>query len=68
MAAVQEDTSQATGWLPLNDGARHVKCGRTTLHMAASRGEIPFAVTPLGRLFAVEDLEAWAAQRETTGR
>jgi hypothetical protein len=33
------------------------------VHRAASRGELPFAETSIGRLFRCDDVHAWVERR-----
>jgi excisionase family DNA binding protein len=55
-------------WLRLKEGAERIGVSRTTLHYAAQRGDVPFALTPFGhRLFLAADLDEYAEQRRHDG-
>jgi len=51
-------------WLTLAAAARLAGVGRMTLHRAAARGDLPYADTPMGRLFWTNDVAVWAATRD----
>lgn len=55
-------------WLRLSQAAELAGVSRVTLHRAAARAEIPFAPTAVGRLFNVDDVNAWAANRRTAAK
>jgi hypothetical protein len=57
-------TKMESDWVKLATAARLAGVGRTSMHDAAARGEIPFAWTDHGRLFKVEDIERWKEERE----
>jgi excisionase family DNA binding protein len=62
--------TSAPEWLALAEAARLAEVPRSTLDRAVRRGELPYAKTTLGRLFAEEDVLAWRAARDqkTRGR
>ena len=56
-------TSRSVEWLALAEAARLAGVPRSTLDRAVRRGELPFARTQLGRLFAEDDVLAWREAR-----
>jgi hypothetical protein len=52
------------GWLTISQVALLAGCGRSSVHRALVRHELPHAWTDLGRLVAEADAIAWAADRE----
>jgi excisionase family DNA binding protein len=57
----------ASEWLTLAQAATAAGVGRTTLHRAAERDELAFAVIGRIRFFHLDDIEAWAADRRARG-
>lgn len=51
-------------WLSLTQAAQVAGVGRTTLHDALVRGELPCTPTSLGRLVHRDDALDWKASRE----
>jgi excisionase family DNA binding protein len=56
-------SSRPTRWVGLAAAGRLAGVDRTTVHRAASRGELPFAETSIGRLFRCDDVHAWVERR-----
>lgn len=50
-------------WLRLKEAAARAEVGRSTLHRAATRGEIAYATLDGYRFFASEDIEQWRRER-----
>lgn len=57
----------AEDWLRIGEAAMLSKHGRTTIHEAVRRGELPCACTANGRLFRRADVLAWATARGRGG-
>jgi len=51
-------------FLSLAEAARLVGCARSTLDVHARRGELDYISTSLGRLFPLEAVEAFKAERD----
>jgi hypothetical protein len=52
------------GWFGLAEAAALAKEPRSTFDQAVRRGEIEYAVTPLGRLFRIEDVRSWSRRKQ----
>jgi predicted site-specific integrase-resolvase len=52
-------------WVGLAAATRLAGVNRMTVHRAAARGDLPFAETPVGRLFTREDVLEWAQRRKS---
>jgi hypothetical protein len=61
--AEREGDQQAAKWLQLTAAARLAGVSRTSFHLAAAAGELPYATIGRERFFAFDDVVAWAARR-----
>lgn len=57
-------SATAAEWLTLGQAACLAGVPRSTFDDAVRRGELPYAKTKLGRLFAEDDVLDWRAVRE----